>query len=119
LQRKEDNLENSLMEAGVDSEPINYYNDTAGADFKEPDISPIKKKSKKKKDTYITADERPAYNVMMKRIEERALADYEARTNPLSGAAITKRGRPLGSKNKNVTPTNMKTRSSKYTEGFV
>jgi hypothetical protein len=45
---------------------------------------------------------------MMRAVEERALAEHEARSNPLSGAAITKRGRPIGSKNK-----------SKDTEGFV
>jgi hypothetical protein len=110
LQKKADNLQNSLMEAG--------------ADIIES-ISPIKRtrtlkpKKIKDKDMYITADERPTYNIMMRAVGERALAEYEARTNPLSVAAITKRGRPLGSKNKAVTPTNMKTRSSKDTEGFV
>jgi len=154
LQRKEDNLQNSLMEAGVDAGPIKYYDDwatekftpfntldkasstinssikgylarkkakalqnltdyTAGVDFKETDISPIKTRTrtlKPKKNTYITADQRPTYNIMMRAVEERALAEYEARSisNPLSGAAITKRGRPIGSKNK-----------SKDTEGFV
>ena len=47
----------------------------------------------------------------------------KAVTDAVSLTAVVKRGRPAGSKNKPITPTNMRTRSSKAinpeTEGFV
>ncbi len=43
----------------------------------------------------------------------------KAVTDAVSLSSIVKRGRPVGSKNKVITPTNMRTRSSKDTEGFV
>jgi hypothetical protein len=43
----------------------------------------------------------------------------KAGNDAVSLTSVVKRGRPLGSKNKVITPTNMRTRSSKDTEGFV
>jgi hypothetical protein len=42
-----------------------------------------------------------------------------AGNDAVSFTSVVKRGRPAGSKNKVITPTNMRTRSSKDTEGFV
>ncbi len=69
---------------------------------------------------YIRPEERRAHNALLREVHTRVLAEEAARDD-----VITKRGRgrPAGSTNKPITPTNMERRSSKAknpeTEGFV